>query len=434
MLIQFSFKNFKSFRSKATFSMVAASKIHAETDDHVANVFVAQESKPRLELLKSAVIYGANASGKSNLHQAIECFREMTVHSADAGFIPSLCPYNLENMSAGKPTQFEMIFLMDGCQYRYGFDASIDSGAMNIDSEWLYRAATARESMLFEREGDVVKLGSRFREGATLLNCGVMNRGGVLFLSLCAVTGENVATAVTNYMNVQIRCVFGLDGFYGLDFTNDCLLKGRHQKEIDWLVSKADMGIESVAMLSYRERNEMSSGEGTLFRDVEHIDCGEGKLLSTCHAKCNSVGDRIGVVWFPEYVMGTKGSRKLIALSGHIVDVLVEGGVLFVDDMDAGFHSHLTKAIVQLFQSPLSNPKNAQLIFVTHDTNLIDRRYDNFRRDQVWFVDKYRFCGSSLYSLAEFKGLRKDSAIREGYLNGRFGALPFLSRLDEIFG
>ena len=130
-------------------------------------------------------------------------------------------------------------------------------------------------------------------------------------------------------------------------------------------------------------------------------------------------------------IFESDGTQKLFAFAGPIADALEHGYAMIVDEMDARWHPIMTKALVRLFQSPLSNPNHAQLIFVTHDTNLLD--CCQFRRDQIWFVEKDSFGASHLYSLAEFKGVRKDS-FEDDYIAGRYGAVPVLGDFTQLFG
>jgi AAA15 family ATPase/GTPase len=131
----------------------------------------------------------------------------------------------------------------------------------------------------------------------------------------------------------------------------------------------------------------------------------------------------------------SEGTKKFFRIAGPILDCLKNGYIVAVDELDAKLHPHLTRAIARLFNSPVSNPKNAQLIFATHDTNLL--HYGNLRRDQVWFVEKTNQSASSLYSLAEFKSVRgtkvrNDAALEKNYIQGRFGAIPYLGDFSTL--
>jgi hypothetical protein len=127
----------------------------------------------------------------------------------------------------------------------------------------------------------------------------------------------------------------------------------------------------------------------------------------------------------------SSGTRKSFALSANILRALKEGEVLVIDELDAKLHPNLTRKIIELFNSKKTNPLSAQLVFNTHDTNLLDT--DLFRRDQVWFTEKDRYGAASLFSLSDIKGVRKEDPLEKNYISGKYGAIPFLGNFDKLF-
>jgi AAA15 family ATPase/GTPase len=156
----------------------------------------------------------------------------------------------------------------------------------------------------------------------------------------------------------------------------------------------------------------------------------DGLRVVAEHPVFDGQGVQVGVADFPLTSEESQGTQKLFAYSGPILDTLERGSTLIVDEMDARFHPLLTQALVRLFQSPETNPKDAQMVFIAHDTNLLDSR--RLRRDQIWFVEKDRYGASHLYALSDFKGIRKGDLFEEQYIRGRYGAIPFLGGLRRL--
>lgn len=434
MLVQFTFGNFRSFKDQATLNLIAASKLQADPDLDTGNVFVARE-RPRLELLRVAALYGANASGKSNVALALEEFQECVAESANVGFRFALQPFLLNTSSGKEPTFHELTFLIEGVLYRYGFEVKTQQSGQEIVSEWLYQSTSSVETVLFERTGDQVKRGRRFTDAAALLKEGRLKRKDSLYLSLAAQLGSEIAAGIVAHITGRINVLTGLDDEDLHSYTVNCMKEGRYRDSILQLIREADTGIPEVVVLEEEQLNEMpiTFPEGmpnTVQKQVREAMKRDFSVMAV-HPVWDEKGDQVRVAPFPMKSWESQGTQKLFAFAGPILDTLDHGNTLFVDEMDARFHPLLTQALIRLFQSPESNPKNAQLIFITHDTNLLDPR--QFRRDQIWFVEKDRFGASHLYSLADFKGVRKDASFEEDYIRGRYGAIPFLGGLSRLF-
>ena len=433
MLVQFSFGNFRSFKETATLSMVAAEGIKVSDELNAANVFAA---RPQLDLLRVAALYGANASGKSNVVLAIDSFSNAVRHSADFDYRFKLLPFLLDTVSEKEPVFFEVTFIKNQIQYRYGFAVKIaeeESGPHEIQEEWLFQAVKKNEVVLFERDGDFVKRGRRFSEGTALLKEGKLRRKEALFLSSSAQLGEDTALEIVTFIYENVRAVSGLDDEYLRDYTEECLEQKRYHNQIVKLVRDVDTGIVDISTLDEvnldAELSVMLDGLPRETRDMAREEAARELRVATLHPKFDTEGRQVASVPFPLALLGSEGTKKLFALAGPIFDTLHNGFVLFVDEMNARLHPLLTQAIVNLFQSPETNPQNAQLIFVTHDTNFLNSH--KFRRDQIWFVEKDRFGASHLYSLSDFKGIGENDAFAADYFQGRFGGTPFLGGLKN---
>lgn len=440
MLVQFKFENFRSFKDEAILNLVAASKLQSDPLLDSGNVFLARE-RPKLELLRVGALYGANASGKSNVTAALSVFKRFVRESANIDFRIDPEPFLLDITSRDAPTSFEITFLMtasqelasEPIQYRYGFEIKRTKDKLEVLSEWLFEAETTTEALLFEREGSLVRHGRRFTEGKPLLMDKHINRTGSLFLSVAAQLGTPKASSLVWHLINGISVLSGLndDGIHS--FTKFCLANDRYSDLIQDLVREADTGIPGIFLTE--EDGMEDKAMPTRVREGSPYYKGKNSLDNTFVMANHPVFDlhetQVDTAHFPFLEKESQGTQKLFDFAGPIFDTLARGAVLVIDEMDARFHPMLTRALVRLFQSSESNPNNAQLIFVTHDTNLLDSK--SLRRDQIMFVEKDRLGGSHMYALSDFKGIRKGSSFEQEYLEGRYGAIPFLGGLSRLF-
>ena len=418
MLIEFTVGNFKSFRDRTTFSMIAA---NLTSDDPALDRDNVVPMKKDLRLLKSAAVYGANASGKSNLGLALKFMRQFVLDSAREASNPAeggLEPFLLHLESREQPSFFEMIFLTGGRQYRYGFEAD----RSHVVSEWLFHVPKTKEVALFVREGQEIDVRTGLKEGRGLET---RTRPAALFLSVTALFNSPLGQELQLWFG-NLVVTTGLQDDQHQAFTLRCLQVPNQKKDILALVKALDLGIEDLVALK------------PTIEDLPH-DMPE-------NAKKQMVATFAERIYAVHYVMGpenrlkpveifdldlqeSQGTRKLIALAGPLHSILAHGQVMFVDELDARLHPLMTRRIIEMFHSPLTNPKGAQLIFATHDTNLLDKSL--FRRDQIWFAEKDQQGATHLASLSEYR-VRNDAAFEKNYLEGRYGAIPFLGDLTRL--
>ena len=429
MLIEFHVGNYRSFKDPVTFSMTVA-KLRAKNKELDANnVFAVTNS---ISLLKSSVIYGANASGKSNLIKAIAFMRRFVLESAKESQATDpidVDSFKLHVDTEHQPSNFEVIFFLDGKQYRYGFEAD----AKRVHSEWLYHVPEKRESNLFVRENDEFSLSRVFREGKGVVEQN-LTRPNALFLSVVAQFNGPISKSILEWFENHLNVISGLsDEGYGF-FTMNHVEKGILKDEIISLVKRMDLGISDIKIVS-TSLSEADLPE-ELKQHMKSLSRKRGEddpnLLSvnTLHKKYGNRSVPASVI-FNLDDNESEGTKKLFYLSGPLLHTLQSGEVLIVDELDARLHPLITHAIIQLFHSKKTNPKNAQLIFATHDTNLLSNEF--FRRDQIWFTEKDRYGATDLYSLAEYK-VRNDASFEKDYIAGRYGAIPFLSRFGSLMG
>lgn len=399
MLVNFTLKNYRSFKNEMTLSMEAASI--QELSDAV--VKSCDE-----ELLPVAVMYGANSSGKSNVLKALKAMRDVLLNSVKLNPKDRLEaePFSLDLTSGDEPTSFEIQFTLNNSKFRYGFDYTAEA----IIAEWLYEKRPGeREFELFLRSGKEFKISkTRFAEGLGKQTATPDNR---LFVSLVAQLNGKVSQSILDWFS-NIEYMSGMDG------------NGYAGKTLRTIVYQED-GKEEIINLLYQTHLG--------FHGIQvNMNLGEEDSVDskTIHNIYDADGKVVGQKEFPTDKMESEGTKKMIEIAGPIVDAIRLGQILIVDELDAKLHPFLTRKIIGLFMNKEFNKTGAQLIFATHDTNLLNIQY--LRRDQIWFTEKDKTDSTDLYSLVEFRDdsgnkVRNDRNIEKDYINGRYGAIPFMS-------
>jgi uncharacterized protein len=424
MLIQFSVGNYKSFKRAVTLSMVASaikSKPNLKSVDE--NNLIPVNGK--LRLLKSAVIYGANASGKSNLITAISFMRRLVLGSAkntQSSEKIAVDRFRLGVETDNAPSFFEIIFLMEGKKFRYGFEVSTD----RVSSEWFYFVPTSTEAKLFERDSNGISIGKYFKEGRGIEK---RTRDNALFLSVAAqLNGEISGQALDWFrcMKINLGINFDFDRFEAAETFEQMKERG----SLIEFIGNLDLDIEDIVAeripLKIPVAEEMPEHFATFLKAFD----GEKVVqISTVHRRYDKDGNVVSRVFFDMVKNESHGTIRLFALAPVLLDALREGDVVCIDELGARLHPILTRHIIGLFNNKITNPKNAQLVFTTHETDLLTNRI--FRRDQIWFTEKDRMQATDLYSLAEFK-VRNDRSFEKDYIHGRYGAIPFIKDRERL--
>lgn len=404
-----------SFRDATTLSLESES-ITEHEDTHTFKYH-------ELKLLKTVVIYGANASGKSNLLKAMKVMRDLILYSSkesNATEDINVTPFLLNNQSANTPTIFEIEFTHNALIYRYGF--SVDK--KKIHEEWLYLSRyrqNKREMKLFDRKGDkydLPKSSPFYTEGKGLQ---AKTRDNALFLSVVANFNGKIALEIQSWME-NFKFISGMNN-RSINRIGDLLKKPNYKEKILKLIKAADIGIEDLTIEEVE--HDLSEFLGVL--NLNSKKSVKSQVLYSVRKTFNEDEDEVGLQTFDVGASESEGTKKFLALVGPMIEILENGGVLLVDELDAKLHPHLTRKIVEMFNSYDVNKSNAQLIYATHDvTNLTNKL---FRRDQLWFVEKDRLGSSELFSLADFrdvddKKIRKDASYAKDYMLGKYGAIP----------
>jgi len=437
MIIEFTVGNFRSFKEPVTLSMVAA-KLKAR--DPKININNTIRVNDKLTLLTSSAIYGANASGKSNLVHALRFMRSFVLSSSRETQVAETIevqPFRLSTETANSPSLFEVTFIVEDMQYRYGFEANNE----RIISEWLFFTPKQREARLFIRQEDRIECARVFKEGSGLED---KTRPNALFLSVAAQFNGPIATSILIWFR-KLGIISGLSDIGYRSYTLEQFEKDDFRAEIINRVKALDLGIQDVRIDKPADVKESAKPSISISVAIPNDNIAEllqerlekvfgaGNVhpmsIQTIHKKYDADGLPVGEETFDLGVNESEGTQKLFFLTGPLINTLTTGRVLVIDEMEARMHPLITRSVIELFNSLDTNPKRAQLIFTTHDTNLLSKNF--FRRDQIWFIEKDHYEASHLYSLAELK-VRNDASFESDYIEGRYGAIPFIGNLRQI--
>lgn len=394
MLIQFSVENYRSFKDKVVFSMLAS-----KDDEHPESVISSGE---RDRILKCCAIYGANASGKSNLLNALWFMVSyvLSSHEKQLNLPTGRSPFKFDNDSVKKDSSFEAIFICDNIKYAYGFSVN----DTEVTEEYLYHYPHGRKALVFERTNTTKY---RFTTDVDLQqNLKERNSRNKLYLSTAANWNYSKVVPVFNWFS---SCMFLNQNTYGQAYgaNAESLQDDAYRSKIAIMLRAADFGIHG---LRYREGNV--SFNGALLGVYDNIEAVHHVVDENGETQAYSLN----------MAEESNGTNAYLDLIGLVYKTLESGGIFVADEIDAHLHPLLTEKIVALFNSEKSNPKNAQLVITTHNTNLLD--LDIMRRDQIWFTEKNEQTSvTELFSLDDYS-IRKDAKVEKNYLIGRYGAIP----------
>ncbi|MGK7956703.1 MAG: ATP/GTP-binding protein [Crocosphaera sp.] len=423
MLIEFSVGNYRSFKEVVTFSMVAADLTADNNIIHNDNLFTVDDD---LKLLKSAAIYGANASGKSNLAKALAFMKRFMINSSREGQSTDdikVEPFRLSVETDNKPSFFEIVFLLDGIKYRYGFEAT----RKKIVSEWLFYVPNIEEISLFDREEDKIKSSKEYQANGVEK----LTRDNALFLSVSAQFNIKIAEDILNWLTNCLQIISGLNDSSYRSFTIKCLIENENKNEIINFIKKLDLGIDdiNVNQIDITEDELPDNLFQAIRQEILKESVVKTTLINTKHRKFDSQNKFISTETFDFTEDESEGTQKAFTLAGPIFDTFKNSRTVIIDEFDARLHPLISRAIIELFNSNETNPNNAQLIVMTHDTNLLSHKL--FRRDQIWFTEKDRYGATDLYSLVEYN-ISDDAAFENDYIKGRYGAIPYIGDLSQL--
>jgi uncharacterized protein len=415
---------------------VAANLVSQDKNLDINNVFAVDKE---LSLLTSAAIYGANASGKSNLAKALQFMKWFMVYSSketQSTEAIGVEKFRLSTETDDQPSFFEIVFLLDGQQHRYGFTADQEK----VRSEWLYYVPKKRETKLFNRQENKFDISKIFNADGIASK----TRNNALFLSVSAQFNVSKAKAILDWLIFSLVLVSGLDDRNLLNDTAKYIFQTDiHYKAIQ-LIKNMDLDIQGIEIKEgtfksdYSNINKPEDTPLDVWKiAIKAVEASEKERkanprsndIQTIHRKFNHNGEQVSAEKFNLTIEESEGTQKVFALVSLLIAVINYGKTLIIDEFDARLHPLMSRAIVGLFNSNETNPHNSQLIFMTHDTNLLSNKI--FRRDQIWFTEKDRYGATALYSLAEYK-VRNDSSFESDYIKGKYGAIPYI-QIAESF-
>ncbi|MEM9887113.1 MAG: ATP-binding protein [Bacteroidota bacterium] len=431
-LQEFSFGNFRSFKEINTLNLSAA-KIKSKHKSIDTKNVIRGGNIENTSFLKSKVIYGSNASGKSNVVKAFTAFFKIIRNSVkDDKILNMIDSFRLSTETENEPSFFQIIFWDQGIKYRYGFELDDEK----IYSEWLYGKPRERELCYFIREGkQIIELDkTNFSEGDKLRTLlfdenaeeNEIFRENSLFLSTLATFGfaKLSKQLIESISSSYIISGLGHQGMFA--FAGESLSDDEKKKYILDFLKYGDTGIEDLEAIEISFDDLPSDLDDDVKKDLGKSK--KRKLLISSRKKFGSNNEFIENEGFSFGLHESEGTQKLFELSPFIYQALKEKKTIIIDEFDARFHPLLTKKILELFNSEQN--EGAQLIIITHDTNLLSS--DLLRRDQIEFVEKDKYGASHLYSLVQFKGIRNNATFEKDYIQGKYGAIPFLGNFNKI--
>jgi predicted ATP-dependent endonuclease of OLD family len=417
MLLRFCVTNHRSLRDRQELSLVASS-----LDDNPTGL-IESRHVPSQKLLPVLVIYGANASGKTNLVNAIGWMRSAVLYSHSRGEPDrdtGRTPFALDPARGTSPSHYAIDFVVDDVRYHYGFDVTNAA----FVSEWLFAFPNDRRQALFERDGMHFRFGRNLKGRNQIIS--ELTRPNSLFLSAAAQNGHEELTKISRFFQT-IALGESREHELAENFT-DAVMDAR---VIDFL-QDAGTGVIDYRLKDIevtREIREFREGLNSLMKGllkgrIEELELDKSTaLLQLAHRGANGMS-----VYF-DLRQESDGTKRLLGLLVPAFRALDAGAVMVVDELNASLHTQACELVVALFCSPATNPRGAQLIATTHDTNLLQSSH--LRRDQVWLTEKDLEGATHLYPLTDFR-TRKNDNLERGYLEGRYGAVPFAGRSRDI--
>ncbi len=422
MIIEFGVKNFRSIKDLQVLSMVAApikSKYPKLDQNNTIRI------SDKLSLLRSAAIYGANGSGKSNIVKAVIAMLVFIRDSFKDDKVGERMtePFVLNVETAEAPTFFQLTFICQEIKYRYGFEVYKNK----VISEWLFGTPEKKEVYFFIREENEIRINeNQFGEGKDLIS---KTSESNLFLNICKAFNGPVSKKITDFFSQRIVISTGVNDTAFRETTQSLMSQKLYKDKILSMLNVADFGVQDIRKIRLTaEKLPQDTPPKELRSDAS---AGKNEFILVGRPVFDTDGTQKGNRTWMFDSQESDGTQKFFNYTGAVLDTLDDGGTLILDEFDARLHPLLTKKLVEMFQNPSVNKNGAQLIFVTHDTNLLDNTL--MRRDQIYFTEKNRFLETQLYSLAEFKGIRNDASYEKDYIKGKYGAIPFLGNFGKLF-
>lgn len=436
MLIEFRVSNYRSIGEEQVISLVP----ELSQKEHEGNIY----TRGKHTALNSLALYGGNSAGKSNILKALELLDKLLYLSAHSNSTTKLPydPFLLKEDYHKKPTSLEIVFVVEETRYRYG----LEFNQKKILAEWLHRKKIGREVELFIREEDIIEVSSGFAGSSKVIDTAIeATRSNALFLSFCDMLNVTEAKKIFKWFN-QFIFVDSLHLEKEEFQTIHLWENSSFREKVKNYLSLLNLGFRDVfVQMEEFDPKKLPDDldEGTRDMITQELSGRTGFSVNTTHKMYNKSGESKDdfIAWSMEE-RESEGTKKAFYLSGPILHTLLNGGLLVIDEIEAKTHPIITINIVKLFLSKETNPLNAQIIFATHDTNLLS--YTKLRRDQINFVEKNKWEATQVWALSDFKYKesqqkeRPDVDKEKRYLEGRYEAIPvlgsFVKQIDHWHG
>lgn len=424
MLIEIKVSNFRSIREEQTFSLVAGN-----ADKELAPCVIERKfpGLSGVRFLKGAAIYGANASGKSNVVKAMQFVTNFVQRSAieiQPGDSTGAQPFKLDKDSASKPSEFEITFVAENVRFVFGFSVT----AIRVVEEYLIAYPKGAPQRWYHRTFNAdkniyewAKPSTAFKQDKSLQD---KTRENSLFLSVGPQFNHAQLTQVFNWFKNNIKFIhLSAEETVDPSFTSDLLTESSHHNRIMNLLRSADIGVVEAQVQNKTFDLEELKKDFTESMLASLKEDGMIDLFKPPEINLTHKADGREPVALDFNDEESAGTRRYFSLIGPWTHILDHGHTVFVDEVETSLHPILVKELLKLIFSSENNPNGAQVVFTTHNPILLDGTL--MRRDQIWFTEKSPVGATHLYPLTDYQP-RKDEALAKGYLAGRYGAIPFM--------
>jgi AAA15 family ATPase/GTPase len=419
MLIELQVDNFRSFKERQVFSMVAG-----QTPDRLEENTFDPGLKNFPRVMRSAAVYGPNASGKTNLLRALQFMKTVVEKSAEKKARYAYNPFKLSQATRDAPSSFQITFVRNSIRYEYAFAL----GREKVESEWLVEYAQSpvrtKGRLVFDRKWNAAKNDYDWRWSKSFKGqkstWSKSTRPDALFVSTAVQLNSDELLPVFEWFQKQLFVIVD-DVSLNATLTVELSSKPGGKESLIQFLQEADLNISDFQI----KREHIMPGVRMSAKPLLLMQQQPDGLLEGITVTTDHPADDNSSVTF-DLNDESSGTQLLFMSAGAWLNVLQNSEVLIIDEVDKSLHPHLARFLIQKFHDSRTNPANAQLICTTHNPLLMEL----FRRDQIWFTEKDKLGASKLYPLSDFKP-RNDEVLNRWYMRGRYGALPILPTGDS---
>lgn len=422
MLINFTVSNFLSFKKARSLNL----KVAPITEYIDYNTF--ETPITDLKLLKSLIVYGPNSSGKSNMFKAMNFMRWFMMNSfknLQTGEKIDVQSFCLNTSTIDKPSFFEIELLVNHIKYRYGFKVDSD----RVYEEYLFYVKKIKEYPLFVRKKQKIEVEDKFNLKKDLVS---LTRENALFLSLAAQFNNEISKDILNEIS-KFTFISGYRDENHIDTTVQLLESEKYGELVRNFIIGADLGFTDIIAEKFKITEKMLN-KSKIPEEIKKLILKENRdnyQVNTTHQVFDENNKPVQDTLMSLMQDESLGTQKFFSLAGPIINTIISGGVLIIDEFSARMHPVLSESIMRLFNSKNNNPNNAQFLFATHNTRFINKSSNIFRRDQMILFKKNKYGATEVNSLFDLK-IRKDASFEKEYLLGKYDAIPSIDISKQL--